>query len=130
MKSDQIKRIYVVSIIGGIILLLITFALLTINTNRSSATETTNTPFTLDDKNGTYILSQTNDNYVLTYTSSTGQIEQIYVDSISIQPYKEYIGQPIHVKGYLKTEYKTVQCIKAPCDPIQMDIFVIEKVSR
>ena len=130
MPVNEIKKIYIAGIGGVVVLLLITFGILSFFYTRSNRSEQYTNPFPLDDGDATYILSQVNNNYTLMYTKATGETHEIYVDSISIQPYKEYLGRPIRIKGYMKTTYKTVQCIKAPCDPVRTDIFVITDVDN
>lgn len=130
MPVNEIKKIYIAGIGGVVVLGILTFVLLSFfYTSSPGQSAQYKNSFPLDDRSGTYILSKINDNYTLIYTTKSGETHEIYVDSISVQPYKEYIGQPIRINGYLKATYKTVQCIKAPCDPVRVDIFVITDIT-
>ena len=89
------------------------------------------TPFNLNDRSGSYILSEQNPgSYILSYTNSQGVRQDIYVEETSAQKFREYFGQNITVKGYMKSVKRQVQCITAPCDPVEMEVFVVTGAQR
>ena len=107
--------------------------LLTPGISKNAAKKTTSIksptekPFPLADLSATYIIKKINENFMVTYQKDGPPIT-IYVGKSEID-LNSYVDKPVDIEGTFKTEEQTVQCIKAPCNPIETTVLDVLSIT-
>lgn len=131
MPNSEIERIYLFGIAGSILLLVLIFGYLYISNPQASLQPTQDGAVSLSSMQpgNTYILSERTPGYfILSSTTPQGVRTDREVDPMSAIPYRDFLDKPVEVKGHTKMIFKKVACIKAPCDEIKSEIFVLDNI--
>lgn len=131
MQNSEMNTIYLFGIGTTVLLLALIFGYLYISNPQASLQPTQDGAVSLStmQPDNTYILSERTPGYfILSSTTPQGVRTDREVDPMSAIPYREFLDRPVEVKGHTKMIYKKVACIKAPCDELKSEIFVLDNV--
>ncbi|MBP7967683.1 hypothetical protein KAZ66_05445 [Candidatus Woesebacteria bacterium] len=131
MQNSEMTNIYRFGIGGAVALLVLIFGYLYIANPQASLHPTQDGALSkvVIQEDTSYILLEKAPGYfILTGTDPQGIQTDREVDPMSAIPYREFLDKPVELKGHMKMVYKKVQCIKAPCDELKSEIFVLDSV--